>query len=125
MNLNYPQFKRTYDLLTQSCQKILGTNRASACDAELQRRRSNAGGANAETFLTTLEAVASARDPELRIDSLVWRNRTMDLQLVAADVGALDKFAKSLEQTHRFKPKIESANQNDTGVEGRVRIAQP
>ena len=113
------------DLLTQSCQKILGTNRASACDAELQRRRSNAGGANAETFLTTLEAVASARDPELRIDSLVWRNRTMDLQLVAADVGALDKFAKSLEQTHRFKPKIESANQNDTGVEGRVRIAQP
>jgi general secretion pathway protein L len=113
------------DLLTQSCQKVFGTNRASDCDAELQRRRSNAGGANAETFLSTLEAVAAARDPELRIDSLVWRNRTMDLQLVAADVGALDEFAKSLEQTHRFKPKIESANQNDTGVEGRVRIAQP
>jgi type II secretory pathway component PulL len=117
--------ERLGDLLTQSCQRIFGTNRASACDAELDRLRKNASAANAETFLTTLEAIAAARDPELKIDSLVWRNRTMDLQLIGADVGALDKFAKSLEQTHRFKPKIESANQNDTGVEGRMRIAPP
>jgi general secretion pathway protein L len=117
--------ERLGDLLTQSCQRIFGTNRASACDAELDRLRKNASAANAETFLTTLEAIAAARDPELKIDSLVWRNRTLDLQLIGADVGALDKFAKSLEQTHRFKPKIESANQNDTGVEGRMRIAPP
>jgi general secretion pathway protein L len=110
------------DLLTASCQKIVGTNRASNCDAEIQKRTKAANGANAETFLTTLEAVAAARDPALRIDSLSWRNRIMDLQLVAADVGASDKFAKSLEQTHRFKPKIESANPNDSGVEVRMQI---
>ena len=111
------------DLLTETCQKIVGTNRASACDAAVQQRLRAMGGANAETFLTTLEAIAAARDPVLRIDSLSWRNRIMDLQLVAADVGAIDKFAKSLEQTHRFKPKIESANPNDSGVEGRLQIA--
>jgi len=111
------------DLLTASCQKIVGTNRASACDAEIQKRTKAMSSTNAETFLTTLDAVAAARDPELRIDSLNWRNRIMDLQLVAADVGVIDKFTKSLEQTHRFKPKIESANPNDTGVEGRVQIA--
>jgi general secretion pathway protein L len=110
------------DLLTASCQRIVGTNRASACDTAVQQRLRAMGGANAETFLTTLEAIAASRDPALRIDSLSWRNRIMDLQLVAADVGTIDKFAKSLEQTHRFKPKIESANPNDSGVEGRLQI---
>jgi general secretion pathway protein L len=108
--------------LTDSCQKVVGTNRASACDAEVQKRLRAAGSASAETFLTTLEAIAASRDPALRIDALSYRNRIMDLQLVAADVGAIDKFAKTLEQTHRFKPKIESANQNNDSIEGRLQI---
>ena len=114
--------KELGDLLTASCQKIVGTNRASACDAEVQKRLKT-DGKSAETFLTTLEAIAAARDPALRIDALSWRNRIMDLQLVASDVGASDQFAKSLEQTHRFRPKIESVNPNDSGVEVRIQIA--
>jgi len=108
--------------VAETCQKVVGTNRASACDAEVQRRLRASGSAAAETFLTTLEAVAAARDPALKIDALSYRNRIMDLQVVAADVGAIDKFAKSLEQTHRFQPKIESANQNNDAVEGRLQI---
>jgi len=108
--------------VAESCQKLVGTNRASECDARVQARLRASGSAAAETFLTTLDAIAAARDPALRIDALSYRNRTMDLQLVAADVDAIDKFAKSLEQTRRFKPKIESANQNNDSIEGRLQI---
>ncbi len=45
------------------------------------------------------------------------------MQLIAGDVGAIDKFARDLEQTHRFASKIESANQNNSGIEGRLQIA--
>jgi type II secretion system protein L len=108
--------------LTTTCQQVVGTNRASACDAEIQKRL-HASGKSAETFLTTLEAIAELRDPALRIDALTYRNRITNIQLIAGDVGALDKFARDLEQTHRFAPKIESANQGTGGIEGRLQIA--
>jgi general secretion pathway protein L len=108
--------------LTTTCQQIVGTNRASACDAEIQKRL-HASGKSAETFITTLEAIAAMRDPALRIDALTYRNRITNVQLIAGDVGAIDKFARDLEQTHRFAPKIESANQGNGGIEGRLQIA--
>jgi general secretion pathway protein L len=110
------------DRLTTTCQQVVGTNRTSACDAEIQKRLHNTG-KNTETFLTTLEAIAAMRDPALRVDALTYRNRITNIQLIASDVGALDKFARDLEQTHRFAPKIESANQGNGGIEGRLQIA--
>jgi general secretion pathway protein L len=108
--------------LATTCQQVVGTNRTSACDAEIQKRL-HSSGKSAETFLTTLEAIAAMRDPALRIDALTYRNRITNIQLIAGDVGALDKFARDLEQTHRFAPKIESANQSNSGIEGRLQIA--
>jgi general secretion pathway protein L len=108
--------------LATTCQQVVGTNRTSACDAEIQKRLRGTG-KNTETFLTTLEAIAAMRDPALRIDALTYRNRITNIQLIAGDVGALDKFARDLEQTHRFAPKIESANQGNAGIEGRLQIA--
>ena len=108
--------------LTTACQQVVGTNRTSACDAEIQKRLRTSG-KSAETFLTTLEAIAAMRDPTLRIDALTYRNKITNIQLIANDVGALDKFARDLEQTHRFAPKIESANQSNSGIEGRLQIA--
>ncbi len=46
----------------------------------------------------------------------------MDLQLLVANVDELDAFAHSLEQTRRFTPSIESANQSEGGVEGRLQV---
>ena len=108
--------------LATTCQQVVGTNRTSACDAEIQKRLRSTG-KSAETFLTTLEAIAAMRDPALRIDALTYRNKITNVQLIAGDVGAIDKFARDLEQTHRFAPKIESANQSNTGIEGRLQIA--
>jgi len=86
-------------------------------------KRQHQGGKSTETFLTTLEAIAAMRDPALRIDALTYRNKITNVQLIASDVGAIDKFARDLEQTHRFASKIESANQNNNGIEGRLQIA--
>jgi general secretion pathway protein L len=108
--------------LATTCQQVVGTNRTSACDAEI-RKHLQGGNKSTETFLTTLEAIAAMRDPALRIDALTYRNRITNIQLIAGDVGAIDKFARDLEQTHRFAPKIESANQSNTGIEGRLQIA--
>ena len=80
--------------LATTCQQVVGTNRTSAM-----------------------------RDPSLRIDALTYRNKITNVQLIASDVGAIDKFARDLEQTHRFASKIESANQNNNGIEGRLQIA--
>jgi general secretion pathway protein L len=108
--------------LSQSCQRLFNVNRASACDAEIQKLRRANPNAGSETFLTTLEAVAEARQAAMRIDAMSYRNRVMDLQLIAGSVDELDAFARSLEQTKRFTPKIESANQSESGVEGRLQI---
>ena len=125
--VRYWQLLRTDDALTAlvaaSCQRLVGDSRVSACQREVQQRGgNNAAGGGAEDFLSTLAAVAAARDPELRIDALSYRNQTMNLQLVARSVPALDEFARGLEQTRRFDAEIEAANQSDAGTEGRVRI---
>ncbi len=110
--------------LTASCQRLVGANRASQCDAEVQKRLRESSAGSRETFLSTLDAVAAARIAQMRVGALSYRNQTMDLQLIVANVDELDAFAHSLEQTRRFKPSIESANQNasEGGVEGRLQI---
>ena len=111
------------DLVTSSCQRAVGDARQSACQREVQQRLgANAAGASGEDFLSTLAAVSTARDSAMHIDALSYRNRILDLQLLAASVPALDEFARGLEQTKRFDAEIQAANQKDNGIEGRVRV---
>jgi general secretion pathway protein L len=108
-----------------NCERIVGAPRQSACETEVTRRLRGAGaGAGGESFLTALSAVAAARSADTRIDALSYRNRVMDLQLFVANVPALDEFARGVNDTHRFTTKIQSANQNDKGVDGRVQVAE-
>ncbi len=110
--------------LATECERVVASTRPQACSAEVERRLRAAGaGQGGETFLSTLAAVAAARDADTRIDALSYRNRTMDLQLLAQSVPAIDKFARDLESTRRFTATIQSANQSDKGIEGRVQVA--
>ena len=111
------------ELVAANCERVVAARRLSACQAEVQQRQRAAGGqASSESFLTTLAAIAASRGPATRIDTLNYREAVMDLQLVVADVPALDQFAHKLEETRRFKTVIESTSQNDSGVEGRIQI---
>jgi hypothetical protein len=46
----------------------------------------------------------------------------MDLQLTAPNVPSLDAFAQQIVDTDRFVARIQSANPNDEGVEGRIQV---
>ncbi len=111
------------DLVASGCQRAVGDARTSACQREVQKRLSDSGpGAGGDDFLTTLAAISAARDAAMHIDALSYRNRILDLQLLAASVPALDEFARGLKQTKRFDAEIQAANQKDNGIEGRVRV---
>ena len=73
--------------------------------------------------MSTLAAIAAARDAAMRIDALSYRNRAMNLQLVAPDLTTIDTFSRELEQTRRFEVILEANNPVDEGTEGRLRIA--
>ena len=111
------------DLVASTCQRAVGDARQSACQREVQQRLgASAAGAGGDDFLSTLAAISTARDSAMHIDALSYRNRILDLQLLAASVPALDEFARGLEQTKRFNAEIQAANQKDNGIEGRIRV---
>lgn len=111
------------ELVSEGCQRIVGDARPSACQRAVQQRLgADAASAGGPDFLATLAAIAAVRVADTRIDALSYRNRVMDLQLVAPNVPALDEFARGLEQTRVFDADIEAANQGERGTEGRVRI---
>jgi general secretion pathway protein L len=111
------------EVVGPACQRVVGDASTSGCQREVrQRLGAGATGAATEDFLTTLAAIAAARDPQMRIDALNYRNRAMNLQLVGSSVTALDEFSRALEDTRRFDVEIEATNQLDSGTEGRLRI---
>jgi general secretion pathway protein L len=105
-----------------ACQRVVGDSSTSGCQREVRQRLGADAGTATEDFLSTLAAVAAARDPAMRVDALSYRNRALNLQLVVPNVPALDEFSRELEQTRRFDVEIEAANQTDAGTEGRLRI---
>jgi general secretion pathway protein L len=110
------------ELVASACQRVVGNASTSGCQREVRQRLGSGAATANESFLSTLAAVAVARDADTRIDALSYRNRAMDLQLIAPSVPKLDEFSRELEQTRRFDVEIEAANQSDDGTEGRVRI---
>jgi hypothetical protein len=73
-----------------------GGPRPQACEVEVRERLRSLGASHGEGFLTTLAAIAGARNAATRIDQLNYRN-DMDLQIVAPDLPALDEFTKHLQ----------------------------
>lgn len=123
---SYWQLRRTDaaldEAVSSACRRVVGETGTSACQREVRQRLGARTDTTAEDFLSTLAAIASVRDPAMRIDTLSYRNRTMDLRLLAPSVAALDAFSRELEQTRRFDVEIEAANQVDSSTEGRLRI---
>jgi general secretion pathway protein L len=111
-------------LLASTCQRVVGQTSTSACQREVSQRLGAEAGSSTEGYLSTLAAIAAVRDADLRIDALSYRNRVMDLQLMAPSVTALDEFSRALEQTRRFDVELEATNRVDSGTEGRIRIVE-
>jgi general secretion pathway protein L len=110
------------EVVAPACQRVVGDSSTSGCQREVRRRLGESTDTATEDFLSTLAAIAAARDPEMRIDALSYRNRAMNLQLVAPGLPVIDAFSRELEETRRFDVEIEVANPLESGTEGRLRI---
>ena len=110
------------ELVGGTCQRVVGDPSVSGCEREVRQRLGASTGTTNEGFLSTLAAIVAARDTDMRVEALSYRNRAMDLQLIVPSVAKLDEFSRALEQTTRFDVEIEAANQSDAGTEGRVRV---
>ncbi len=111
-------------VVAPACERVVGDSSTSGCQREVRQRLGAAGGTATEDFLSTLAAIAAARDPQMRIDALSYRNRAMNLQLVVPSIVALDTFSRELEETRRFDVELETTSQLDSGTEGRLRITE-
>jgi general secretion pathway protein L len=105
-----------------ACQRIVGESSISGCQSEVRRRLGPSSSNATEDFLSTLAAVAAARDPQMRMDGLSYRNRAMSLQVIAPSAGAFAQLQRELEQTRRFSVELEANNPVEDGIEGRLRI---
>ena len=72
--------------------------------------------------MSTLAAIAVARNPDMRMDTLSYRNQAMNLQVIAPDVATIAALESKLEQTRRFAVVLESQTPGESGTEGRLRI---
>jgi type II secretory pathway component PulL len=110
------------ELVAGTCQRVVGDSSTSGCQREVRQRLGASTDTTNEGFLSTLAAIVAVRDVDTRVQSLMYRNRAMDLQLIAPSVVKLDEFSRALEQTNRFDVELQGTSQRDAATEGRVRI---
>jgi general secretion pathway protein L len=110
-------------VVAETCRRVVGDSSTSGCEREVRQRRGSSSVNSTEDFLTTLAAVAAARDPQMRMDALSYRNRSLNLQVVAPTDAAFAELERKLEEARRFSVELEASNPVDDGTEGRLRIA--
>ena len=108
-------------VVAQLCQRVFGDSSTAGCERKL-RQQGVSSVDSTEGFLSTLAAVAGARDPQMRMDALSYRNRALNLQVVAPSAAAFAELERKLEGTRRFSVELEANNPVDDGTEGRLRI---
>jgi general secretion pathway protein L len=76
------------------------------------------------TFTEALEALsgAFAQIPGLRMETISFRSGSLDLQLIAPDVAALDRLRQLVSDPGKFSAEIQSANPSDEVIKGRITI---
>jgi general secretion pathway protein L len=109
-------------VVAEACQRVVGDSSVSGCQREVRQRIGSGAISATEDFLSTLAAVAEARDPQMRMDALSYRNRAMNLQVIAPRAAAFAELERELEETRRFSVDLEASNPVDGGTEGRLRI---
>jgi general secretion pathway protein L len=112
--------------MTAICVRSFGSTSLEQCTTELRGRLQVLGERpSTDTgFLSTLTVLAESEIEGGRIDALSYRNRVMDLQLTVPSVMQLDTLTQRIGDNGRFVARIQSTNPSDTGVEGRVQIAE-
>lgn len=132
MAAEYFALSRDDDDLTaqaaQICAESFSSPDLTACRGEMQRRMSVAGQqvSSGDTgFLATLAVVAEAAGSDTAIEFLDYRDGSvMVVELIVPSVEYLDAFRESVASDSRLDVNILTYTPEDSGVKGRVQIAE-
>jgi general secretion pathway protein L len=91
---------------------------------QVEQRLAGSSGGEPDGLLAQLAAVggALAGAPGPRLESLGWRERTLELQMVAANTDAIARFAQGV-NARGLTADVASTSNSEKGVEAQVRIA--
>jgi general secretion pathway protein L len=91
---------------------------------QVEQRLAGESGGEPDGLLAQLAAVggALAGAPGPRLESLGWRERTLELQMVAANTDAIARFAQGV-NARGLTADVASTSNSEKGVEAQVRIA--
>ncbi len=92
--------------------------------AQVEQRLAGAGGGDPAGLLAQLAAVggALAGAPGPKLESLGWRERTLELQVVAANTDAIARFAQGI-TARGLSADVASTTNSENGIEARVKVA--
>jgi general secretion pathway protein L len=102
-----------------------GTRQVDA-RAQMQQRYMALAGGGGSGLLANLESLgtAMAAAPQTRLEALAYRNRVLDLRLLAPSVQSLDDIRNRVMESG-FNAEIQSASPRDDNVEGRLQVKAP
>jgi general secretion pathway protein L len=92
--------------------------------AQAEQRLAGAGAGDPDGLLAQLAAVAGALAgaPGPRLESLGWREHTLELRIVAADTDAIARFAQGI-NARGLSADVASTSNSEDGVQAQLRIA--
>lgn len=101
-----------------------GVERIGDARAQVEQRLAGGGADDQGGLLAQLAAVggAMAGSPGPQVESLGWRERSLELQMLAPDTDTLTRFAQAL-QARGLRADVASTTHGEKGVQAQVRIA--
>jgi general secretion pathway protein L len=122
---------RDDNALTAQAAEICAADYSSAelnrCRTEMQRRLSQAGQASTESgagFLGMLATVAEAVGNGAALEALSYRNSVLDLEVVVADVTALDALSQQVSSSGRFSVRLLTNTPEAEGLKSRIQVVE-
>ncbi len=90
---------------------------------QIEQRLRGAGNGDPNGLLAQLAAVggALARAPGPRLESLGWRDRSLELEVVAPDTDTIARFTQGISE-RGLTADVSSTNNSEQGVQAKVRI---
>jgi len=92
--------------------------------AQVEQRLAGAGSADPNGLLARLAVVGGALtgSPGPKLESLGWRERTLELQVVAPNTDSIARFAQAVNE-RGLAADVASTTNSENGVEAQIRIA--
>jgi general secretion pathway protein L len=124
VHLNVEQ--RRLDVAIEQAARIAlpGVERIEDARAQVEQRLAGAGAGDPGGLLAQLAAVGSALTaaPGPTFQSLGWRDRTLQLELLAPDTDSIARFAQGVSQ-RGLAADVDSTSSGENGIRAKLRIA--